>query len=153
MPIALKRFLAVPALLALAAGLTLSQTAPPEGRGHGGPGGQINMLAQRLNLSADQQAQAKIIFEQMSTAAAPFHEQMKSLRSEIAAAVKANDQAKLTQLATTLGTLTGQAEALHLQAQAKFYALLTPAQQAQFETMMGGRGMDMGPGMMRGHRQ
>lgn len=151
MPTSLKRFLAIPSVLALAAGLTLAQPAPPEGHGPGGPGGHLNMLTQRLSLSADQESQAKAIFQQLSSATAPIHEQMKALRTEISAAVKANDQAKLAQLATTLGTLTGQAEALHLQAQAKFYALLTPAQQTQFDTMIDGHGMGMGP--MRGHRQ
>ncbi|HCC55949.1 MAG TPA: hypothetical protein DEQ47_01565 [Solibacterales bacterium] len=150
MPTSLRHFLAVPAVLALAAGITLAQPAPPEGHG---PGGHMNMLAQRLNLTADQQAQAKAIFEQTSTAAAPLHDQMKALHADITAAVKANDQAKLAQLATTLGTLTGQSETLRLQAEARFYALLTPAQQAQFDTMTAGRGMGMGPAMMRGHRQ
>ena len=111
------------------------------------------MLAERLNLTTDQQTQAKAIFEQMATAAAPIHEQMKALRTQITAAVKANDQAQLAQLGTNQGSLMGQAETLRLQAEAKFYAILTPAQQTQFDAMAPGRGMGMGPAMMRGHRQ
>ncbi len=146
MNLSTRRILTVPALLALAAGLTLAQ--PPAGHGPGGD--HMAMMAQALNLTADQQTQAKAIFEQVNTAAAPIHDQIKALQADITAAVKANDQAKLAQLGATQGSLMGQAETLHLQAQARFYALLTPAQQAQFDTMTAGHGMGMG--MMGGRR-
>ena len=150
MKIGMQRILAVPALLAFAAGLTLAQPAPPQGRG---PGGHIAMLAESLNLTADQQSQAKAIFEQVGTATSPIHDQMRALHTEITSAVKANDQAKLAQLGATQGSLMGQAEVLRLQGEARFYALLTPAQQAQFDTMTAGRGMGMGPGMRPHPRQ
>lgn len=143
---------AVPALLTLATGLALAQVPPAPPEGHGPGGGHMGMLAQRLNLTPDQQTQAKAIFEQMSQAAGPIHDQMKSLHAQITAAVKANDQGGLAQLGGSLGSLTGQAETLRLQAEAKFYAILTPAQQAQFDSLAPGRGMGMGPAMMR-HRQ
>ena len=146
MNLSTRRILTFPALLALAAGLTFAQ--PPAGHGPGGD--HMAMLSQHLNLTADQQSQAKMLFEQMTTASAPIHEQIKALHADVLAAVKANDQAKLAQLAATQGSLTGQAEAVHLQTMAKFYALLTPAQQTQFETMIG-HGMGMGAGMGMGH--
>ncbi len=130
----------------LAASLSFAQAPGPRGpRGQHDP---IAMLTSRLNLTADQAAQAKTIFDQARTSSDPIRAQLDTLHSSVDAAVKANDQSKIVTLATNIGALEGQLQAIHLQAQAKLYALLTPAQQQLFDNQGPGRGWG-GPGPMR----
>ena len=142
----LRRALTAGSVCVLAAGLSFAQGPYPRG-GHD----PVSMMATHLNLTTDQQAQVKTIFDQARTEAEPLRTQAESLKSSIDAAVKANDTAKITQLATTRGALMGQMEAIHLQAQAKIYQLLTPTQQQQFGT--GGMGHGFGAGMHHGSNQ
>jgi Spy/CpxP family protein refolding chaperone len=143
MKLTLKRILTLGATCALAVGLTFAQGpgGPPPGGGHG----RMEMMTNRLNLTADQQTQVKAIFDQERLASEPLRAQLNSLHTSVEAAVKANDAAQITQLSHTLGGLMGQMEAIRLQAQAKVYALLTPAQQQLFSAS-GPGGFGGGPG-------
>lgn len=145
----LKNALSAAAALTVAAGLGLAQAPPPDGP-HG-PRDHMGAMASQLNLSPDQQSQAKAIFDQARQASKPLHDQMQSMQPDIEAAVKANDLGRINQLANTQGTLLGQLEAIRLQAQAKLYSILTPTQQQQFSNTHAGPWM--GGGMGRGPRQ
>ena len=151
MKLPLKRVLTLGATCALAAGLTFAQGpgGPPPGGGHS----RIEMMTNRLNLTADQQAQVKAIFDQERLASEPLRAQLTSLHSSVETAVKANDTAQITQLSQTLGGLMGQMEGIRLQAQAKVYALLTPVQQQLFSAS-GPGGFAGGPrgGMQNNNR-
>jgi len=61
-------------------------------------------------------------------------------------AVKKNDTAAIDQLSATIGTETGQLSAIQNKADAAFYAILTPDQQAKYDKA-GPRGRGL-PGMM-----
>jgi|SRR5450755_1195262 hypothetical protein len=100
---------------------------------------------------------ATAIFTTAASAALPIHDNLATAQQSIQAAVKSNATATVTQLATTIGSLTGQLVALQNHAQAAFYGLLTTDQQAKMNQfapagMMGGSmmGCGMGAGMMGG---
>lgn len=124
---------------ALAAGLMLAQTTPaptpgtpgtpPAGHRHmRGPGGMLK----NLNLTTDQQAQAKQIFQAARDNAQPLRTQMKDARKALNDAAKAGaSNEQIDQLATTVGNLSAQLTALHTKAFAQFYSILTPAQKDQ----------------------
>jgi Spy/CpxP family protein refolding chaperone len=88
-------------------------------------------MMQALNLTPAQREQAKSIFQQAHQSAQPFTQQLRQNREGMALAVKANDNAKIQQLATQRGHLEGQVMAIRSQAAAKFYTTLTPQQRAK----------------------
>jgi len=88
-----------------------------------------------LNLSPEQRAQAKAIFQQARQTAQPFTQQLRENREAMAMAVKSNDEAKIRQLATERGRLMGQVMAIRSGAAAKFYAHLTPVQRVKADQM------------------
>jgi Spy/CpxP family protein refolding chaperone len=128
-----------------AAGLLNAQAWP--GRfGAGGAeaprfGRMQQFLAIYLDLTEAQQAQAKGIFEAARASAAPLAAQLRASREEMAAAVKANQpDAELDRIASRQGALLGQLAAIWAKAQAKFYALLTPAQREKADKLRSLRG-------------
>lgn len=135
-------------ILACAASVMLAQTAPPQ------PPDPAKMVEHRikrlttlLSLTDAQQQQALAIFISEQKGGTTVHEQMRTARQSLDAAVKANNTAGITQAATTIGNLTAQMIADHAKAQAAFYQILTPEQQqkmAEFESE--GSGGPHGPG-------
>jgi Spy/CpxP family protein refolding chaperone len=128
---------------AMAAGLSFAQTAPPAapaqpqlGRMHAGiKGAMRKRMMERLNLTDAQKAQAKAIFQQAKQNAQPLKAQLKQNREALAAAVKANDVAQIHSLSLQRGNLEGQMLGIRSEAQAKFYAGLTPDQRAKADQM------------------
>lgn len=126
---------------ALAAGMAFAQSpapAPQPGQGHAAVNRRAlirRRLMTALNLTPDQKAQAKTIFQQARQTAAPIREQLKANRQSMAAAVKANDTAQIQALASQQGNLAGQVAAIRAGAMARFYAGLTPAQRTQADQM------------------
>lgn len=108
----------------------------------------VAALTSLLTLTAAQQTQATGIFTIAATAALPIHNNLATAQQSMQAAVKSNATASITQLATTIGSLTGQLVGVHNHAQAAFYTILTSDQQAKMNqtASAGGRG----PGMMGG---
>ncbi len=92
-------------------------------------------MLQALNLTPDQQTQAKAIFQQTRQSVQPIAQQAKQNRQALADAVKANDTAKIQQLATQQGNLQGQLLTLRSESMAKFYNILTPDQRAKADQM------------------
>jgi hypothetical protein len=115
---------------------------------------RVAWLTSLLTLTVAQQNQATTIFTNAVNTAKPIHDNLATVEQSMQAAVKSNATATIAQLATTIGSLTGQLVAVHNQAQAAFYALLTADQQAKLNQTApaGGRGPGMmGGGMMGGH--
>jgi len=130
-------------IAAMAAGLTFAQTTAPaapaqpqSGKTHAGMRGAMRQrMMQRLNLTDAQKTQAKAIFQQAKQNAAPLREQLKQNRAALSAAVKANDVAQIHSLSLQRGNLEGQMLGIRSEAQAKFYANLTPDQRAKADQM------------------
>jgi Spy/CpxP family protein refolding chaperone len=92
-------------------------------------------LMQALNLTDDQKAQAKAIFQQARQSSQSVRDQLKQNGEALAAAVKANDTAQIQTLSAQQGTLRGQLLAIQSEAMAKFYNTLTPDQKAKADQM------------------
>jgi hypothetical protein len=102
-----------------------------------------------LGLTADQKARAVTIFTDAFTASQTLRTSSQTARTALAAAVKKNDLGGINQYSTELGTLSGQMTAIDSKADAAFYALLTPDQQAKYDAAPhrgGPGGMMGGPG-------
>jgi protein CpxP len=120
---------------ALATGMALAQATAPAPAPQRAPGMVRQRMMQALNLTDDQKAQAKSIFQQARQSAQPVREQLKQNREALAAAVKVNDTAQIQTLSTQQGNLRGQLLAIHSEAMAKFYSTLTPDQKAKADQM------------------
>ena len=142
-----------PAVLAVCLLIATSIWAqPPQGRGprgDGGPGNRVERISEMLALSADQKSKANSIFADAAQAVQPLREQMRTARTSLQTAVKANDAAQIDKLSTTIGTLTAQTTAIESKAEAQFITILTPDQVSKLPEnfgMMGGPGGFGGPG-------
>ena len=136
------------AVAAIAGGMLLSaqevgsqpeQPAVQQQRRHDG-GARI---AQYLNLTPAQEAQATAEFQAARQSAQPIRGQLKQVRLAMSQAVRANDTAKIDQLSTQEANLKGQILALRHQAFARLYTTLTPEQKAKADQL---------PAQMRQHR-
>ena len=134
----MKRILiGIAAIVALAAGLAIAQTAaaPQAGaaRGKGARGMVPKGMLKALNLTDTQKQQAKTILQSARQTAQPLAQQLRQDRAALTAAVEAGDSAKIQQLSTQMGSLRGNVLGVRSQAMAKFYALLTPDQKTKAE--------------------
>ena len=115
-----------------AAGLLSAQTAPAPH--HRVPGGEMmQRLSTKLNLTADQQAQAKSIFQQSREQMKAIAPKLRDERQAISAAIKSDNEKQIDQTLQQDAQLNAQARAIHAKAMAKFYQILTPEQKAQFD--------------------
>jgi Spy/CpxP family protein refolding chaperone len=92
-------------------------------------------MAAYLNLTPDQQAQARAIRAQAREAAAPIREQLKQSRQALQAAIKSGNDAQIDQITQAQAPLMAQAAAIRAHAFEKFYATLTPDQKAKADNM------------------
>lgn len=109
---------------------------------------RIARLTTLLTLTAAQQTQATSIFTAAQTTITTLRTSLSTARTTLQTAVRANDVTTINAQSTQIGTLTGQQVAAEARAEAAFYALLTPAQQAIYnELRSGGFGRGLrGPG-------
>ena len=127
----------------LAAGMIFAQTGttpvpnPPAGHTQGfhrRP--MFARLARRLNLTDAQRQQAKGIFQGLHAQAQPVRAQLQQSRVALMdAAVAGKSTDELNQIAQAQASQTAQLSVLRAQAFGKFYSILTPAQQQEFQTM------------------
>jgi Spy/CpxP family protein refolding chaperone len=133
----------------LAASLAAFTFLPVMAQGPGqGPmrGSRVDFLTGYLSLTDTQKTQAQAIFDAADKQAQVLQGQMASARDDIKAAVKASKpDTTFDTLGAALGALEGQMAAIDGKAQAKFYAILTPEQQAKYDSIT-----QRGPGPMRG---
>ncbi|MDQ6758492.1 MAG: Spy/CpxP family protein refolding chaperone [Acidobacteriota bacterium] len=138
---------------ALSTALMFAQGPP----GHPGPGGappdpqamiqmRVGFLANSLGLTDDQKTKATTILTDAFTASQSIRASERANRQAIADAVKQNNTAVIDQLSVTAGTLAGQLLAIDSKANAAIYAMLTPDQQAKFDTHPRGGPGGGGPG-------
>ena len=116
---------------------------------------RVNMLAAELSLTDAQKAGATTIFTNAYTASESIRTSLQANRTSLNTAVKNNDTAAIDQLSAAAGSLDGQLMAINNKADAAFYAILTAAQKAIYDSMPGGGRGPGGPGggpMMRGRR-
>jgi Spy/CpxP family protein refolding chaperone len=124
-------------------------------RGEGPPDPQtmvkmrVQFLTQSLSLTDAQQAKATSIYTDAATASSTIRTNLRTNRQSIQDAVKKNDTAAIESLSATAGTLNGQLLAIESKADAAFYAILTPDQQATYDSTPhggpGGAGMERFP--------
>lgn len=88
-------------------------------------------LASYLNLTPQQQAQRKAIFQSLRQSSMPVRQELRKTRRELREAVQANNTAKIDQLAKTEGSEVGQLAAMRAEASAKSYQILTPQQKQE----------------------
>jgi hypothetical protein len=93
---------------------------------------RVQRLTTILSLTDAQASQATSIFTNAHAAAAPLQTSISDARKSMRTAVKANDTGTISTAAANIGNLTGQMLAIHSKAEAAFYAILTPEQQAKF---------------------
>jgi len=90
----------------------------------------VRTLTAALSLTTDQQGQAASIFSAAQGTRTTLRTSKKTALQNLVAAVKANDQAAIGQLAVTIGTLKAQMVSTGANAHAAFYRILTLNQQA-----------------------
>ncbi len=93
----------------------------------------MQRLSTRLNLTADQQQQAKAIFQQSREQMKSLQPQLKNEHQAISAAIKSDNEQQIDQVLQQNAQLNAQARAIHAKAMAKFYQILTPDQKAKFD--------------------
>jgi Spy/CpxP family protein refolding chaperone len=131
---------------------------PPNGGNRPDPAAMIarrvGRLTTVLGLTDAQQQQATKIFTDATTSAGNTLASLRSARNDLKTATKQNNSSNIHIAATTIGNLTAQLTEAEALAQASFYAILTPDQQAkvsQLESqrpgMFGGGPPPGGPGM------
>jgi Spy/CpxP family protein refolding chaperone len=144
------------AVLAFGGLMAFAQTTPPAagqtpGRGAGNQAlGGFGMLAGYLDLTDAQKAQLKTIVQDAQTAVQAVNTQFQPVGQNLLTAIKANDAAGIQAAAIAVGQYTAGVTAIHANALAKFYALLTPDQKAKAD-QLGARllnlfGVAPGPG-------
>ena len=109
---------------------------------------QVDRLTQMLTLNSAQQAQATTIITNAQTANQSLMASLRQAHTSLTAAIKSNDTNSIATLSSQIGAITGQTMANTAKADAAFYAILTPDQQAKYTPGIGfgGRGMGMGMG-------
>jgi periplasmic protein CpxP/Spy len=96
----------------------------------------MDRMAEALNLTEAQRAQARTIFQTARQTAQPIREELRQNREKLSAAAKlSNNDAEIQKLATEQGRLMGKMIAIHSQASAKFYQMLTPEQRVKADQM------------------
>ena len=107
---------------------------------------KVNQLTTLLSLTSEQQTQATSIFTTGQSAAVGVMKRILATRRALQTAVENNDMPGITSQASQIGSLTGQEVEAHAKADAAFYAILTPEQQARYKQLKSvGPGFD-GPG-------
>ena len=110
------------------------QTARPH-RWNGHRRGQ-QRIVKFLDLSQQQQEQAKSILQESRQSLRPVAQQLRQNRQEMMQAVKANDAARIQQLASSEANLQSKMIAARSLAFAKIYnTVLTPAQRAKADQL------------------
>jgi periplasmic protein CpxP/Spy len=131
-----KSLIGLAGLGALAGVLIVGQNTGQAPAGHAPRHGQfLNHMAANLNLTADQQAQAKQVMAGARQEAAPLRQQMKQNREALAAAIKSGNDAQIDQIAKAQAPVMAQLAAIRAHAFEKIYATLTPEQKAKADTM------------------
>jgi protein CpxP len=138
------RFLIIGAAVMLAVAAAIAQGP----HGPGGPFGEFHHILRQLDLTSDQHAQVKAIFEKEKPALQPLMQQMRQNHEAMKTLEAAGpfDEAKVTALATQNSQTMIQLQVEHERVKSEIMAILTPEQktklaqiEADHETHMGKR--------------
>lgn len=123
------RFLVIGAAVMLAVTAVIAQGP----HGPGGPFGEFHHLLRQLDLTSDQHAQVKAIFEKEKPTLQPLMQQMRQNREAMKALEAAGpfDEAKVTALATQNSQTMIQLQVEHERVKSEIMAILTPDQKAK----------------------
>ncbi len=101
--------------------------------GFGGPGGEFHHVLKQLDLTSDQHAQVKAIFQKEKPTLQPLMQQMRQNHEAMKALEAAGpfDEAKVTALATQNSQTMIQLEVEHERVKSEIMAILTPDQKAK----------------------
>jgi Spy/CpxP family protein refolding chaperone len=113
---------------------------------------QVSRYTTLLSLDAGQQSKATALLTAEHDAVSGLRSSMRTAQKALRTAVENNDAAGISAAATQIGTLTTQELQARATAQAGFFAMLSPTQQATYKQLgpMGGMGMGGPAGMHRG---
>lgn len=115
-----------------ATGLVAKETAPGQHR----TWNRMDRVSSMLNLTDQQKTQAKAIFTQEREAAKPERAQLRAERKAVQTAIQdRKPDAEIRQLAKNESPVLGDLAAERASASAKFYAMLTPAQQQKLNAV------------------
>jgi Spy/CpxP family protein refolding chaperone len=113
---------------------------------------RLSFLTTLLDLTSAQQQQATTIFTASANTEAGLRSNMQTARQSLTAAIRNNDVGTIDQLSNTIGALTAQMTSAQAKADAAFYQILTPDQQAklaQYDSQKRPYGRGMRPGGFR----
>ncbi|MGO4884416.1 MAG: Spy/CpxP family protein refolding chaperone [Bryobacteraceae bacterium] len=132
-------WLRIAAGAAIAGGMLLAQ-APSQPAQPGQPAVEQHRdrgarIAQYLNLTPAQMAQAKAEFQGVRQQAQPIRQQLQQVHAAMFQAIRANDTAKIDQLSAQESGLKGQISAMRHEAMARLYSNLTPEQRAKADQL------------------
>jgi hypothetical protein len=116
---------------ALAAAMMFAQSAAP----HAGRAGVGERMAKYLNLTPDQQAQAKQVMTQAHEQAAPLRQKLKQSHEALANAIKSGNDGQIDKTTKAQAPLMAQVAAIRAHAFEKIYATLTPDQKIKADNM------------------
>jgi protein CpxP len=95
----------------------------------------VARLTRQLNLTPDQQNQAKSIFADARNQSKALAPKLREERQSMSAAIKSGNEAQIDQIARQDAPLNSQARAIRAKAMARLYSTLTPDQKAKFDSM------------------
>ena len=109
---------------------------------------QVNRLTRQLGLTAAQQTDALAIFTKAATDSGTLLGGLRTAHQSLRTSIQNNDLNGINQASTTIGNLTAQLTTADALAEAAFYRILTPDQQAKVNERRGGGpgGFGGGPG-------
>jgi Spy/CpxP family protein refolding chaperone len=143
-----RRFLTALIFLTLAASFLYAQNARSARTPAQIVANRVSRLTTLLMLNSTQVTDATNIFTTEQSALSSVAASMKTARTALQTAIQANNTAEINTAAGTIGTLTTTEVAAHATANAAFYAMLSPPQQAQYKQLGGLReGGGFGPGI------
>jgi periplasmic protein CpxP/Spy len=123
------RILTVGAAVMLAVAAAIAQGM----HGHGGPDGDFHRMLKQLDLTADQQAQVKAIWEKEKPAMQPLMQQMRQNHQAMKALETSGpfDEAKTRALATQNAQTMIEMQVQHARIKSEIMQILTPDQKAK----------------------
>lgn len=139
----------------LAAGMAMAQTTPPAntqpntssktGQTEHNRPTMMQRLTADLNLTPQQQTQAKQIFDQSREQRRALGPKLREEREAMINAIKTNNVREIDRLTQSNSQLNAQAAGIHAKAMAKFYAILTPEQKTKMDQKLDRFMQPMGP--------
>jgi len=126
----------------IGAGLALAQApANPQAPAQQAPmhrqfrGHSRQKMAEKLNLTDAQKAQAKAIFQATRQQTEPIRTELRQNRKALSEAVKSDNKVQIEKLSRSQGELMGRLMTARNESRAKFYSILTPAQKGKLEQL------------------